>query len=176
MAAHEQQQHPRAVVADVGGEPQLGAGRAARAPAGRARARLTRRRLSWRFFGQGSGNRMKPGRAWRRAAAAAARARRRVQTRTLASPRSSIARQRLGDAVDERLAADQADLGIGRACAAEMLAAAEADLEPDRDAGAGEQRARVDCGALMPGRARRRGSSSSSSAAGAAAARPRRRP
>ena len=39
-------------------------------------------------------------------------------------------RQRLGDAVDERLAADEADVGMGERLGDEMLAAAEADFEP----------------------------------------------
>ena len=40
-------------------------------------------------------------------------------------------RQQLGDAVDERLAADEADIGILARLRDQMLAAAEADLEPD---------------------------------------------
>jgi hypothetical protein len=39
--------------------------------------------------------------------------------------------ERLRYAVDERLASDEADIRIFRCCTDQMLAAAEADLEPD---------------------------------------------
>jgi hypothetical protein len=39
--------------------------------------------------------------------------------------------QRLGDAVDERLAADEADITMRPGLRQQMLAAAKADLEPD---------------------------------------------
>ena len=48
-------------------------------------------------------------------------------------------RQRLGDAVDERLAADEPERRIGLRDMRQMLAAAEADLEPERPA-VGEER------------------------------------
>ena len=44
-----------------------------------------------------------------------------------------------GDAVDEHLAADQADGWVRRGLGGQMLAAAEADLEPDLVDGAGEK-------------------------------------
>jgi hypothetical protein len=40
--------------------------------------------------------------------------------------------EQAGDAVDEDLGADQPDLGMSRRLGREMLAAAEADLQPDR--------------------------------------------
>ena len=45
-----------------------------------------------------------------------------------------------GHAVDVGLAADQADIGMGLGLGGEMLAAAEADLEPDLPARRHEQR------------------------------------
>ena len=39
--------------------------------------------------------------------------------------------QRHGDAVEKRLAADEADIGVGLRLLDEMLAGAEADLQPD---------------------------------------------
>jgi hypothetical protein len=48
------------------------------------------------------------------------------------------------DAVDEDLGADQPDPGVGGRLGGEMLAAAEADLEPDRGRRRGEAAARVE--------------------------------
>ena len=68
----------------------------------------------------------------RRAGAAAARSRRRRRCGCCRAPPARSTAEELGHAVDEGLAADEADVRIGRgACASEMLAAAEADLEPD---------------------------------------------
>jgi hypothetical protein len=51
--------------------------------------------------------------------------------------------QRLGDAVDERFAADEADIAMGPRLGDEMLAAAEADLEPDFPRREREQRGAI---------------------------------
>ena len=60
--------------------------------------------------------------------------------RTLASPCSLDRRQQLGDAVDEGLAADEADIGIFARPGDEVLAAAETYLEPDLARSEREQR------------------------------------
>ena len=46
-------------------------------------------------------------------------------------PRSSIAPRRAAEAIDERLAADKADIFMRLGLPEQMLARAEADLEPD---------------------------------------------
>ena len=52
-------------------------------------------------------------------------------TRMVAMPRSSIGAEQAPHAVDERLAADEADVLMLLRLPEQMLAGAEADLEPD---------------------------------------------
>ena len=59
--------------------------------------------------------------------------------------------EQLDDAVHERLAADQADVGVAARLPGEVLAAAEADLQPNRAHLAGEQRRRRERGVQRPG-------------------------
>ena len=54
------------------------------------------------------------------------------------------ARQQVGDAFDKGLAAEKADLGIAQGLPGEMVARAEADLEPDLRDGGGKQRGRME--------------------------------
>ncbi len=114
--ARTRQQDPARIVADVGGDAQLGAGLRMTRAERPAERELTSRRLSWRFFGQGSGNRMN--------------ARRSRRVRQPAQQRAGIVgmqpnvgelavldrAQHLDDAVLERLAADEADIRVVRAC------------------------------------------------------------
>lgn len=60
--------------------------------------------------------------------------------------------QQLGNAVQERLATDDADIRVGGGLGGQMLAAAEADFEPERPLRRGEQAVRVE----PPARGRQR--------------------
>ena len=53
-----------------------------------------------------------------------------VMDADIAEPLLLDERQQLGDAIDERLGADEIDFGMKRGLMRQMLAAAEADLEP----------------------------------------------
>ena len=125
-------QHPGQIVAVVGRQPQLGARRQDPRQLVEEISAAISRRLWWRAFGQGSGNRTKarPIEAGGRPVSSARASP--CQMRTLASACAFTCASRRDDAVHERLAADQADIGIGRGLRRQMLAAAEADLEPHR--------------------------------------------
>ena len=126
----------------------------------------TSRRLWWRVFGQGSGNRMNArADAGRRAASAGAGGRRRHAGGCWRAAPRSMALSDLDDAVLERLAADQADVRIVPRLPEQMLAAAEADLEPDLRDGRREQLAEAGRRQAATGRARRAAARAASSAA-----------
>jgi hypothetical protein len=82
------------------------------------------------------------------------RARQRLDERAgVAGPQSDVfelfaldCRKRFRDAIDEGLGADQSDVAIGARLCDEMLAAAEADLDPDLARRKREQRAAFDRG------------------------------
>jgi hypothetical protein len=57
--------------------------------------------------------------------------------------------EQAGDAVDEDLGTDQADLGMGGGLGREMLAAAEADLQPQRGGRRIEAAAGIEGGACL---------------------------
>ena len=93
-------------------------------------AGATSRRLACRRLGQGSGNRTKtrpidPCGSQRSSGRASS-----ACSRTFCVPRCLDRAQRLHDAVLERLAADEADVGMLLGLPQQMLAAAETDLEP----------------------------------------------
>ena len=109
----ERRQHPAGIVRIVGGEAQLAAGPDHPGELGRRSAGLTIRRLWWRSLGQGSGNRTKA------RSRLAVGQRLEQQARVVHRGRGHCARpcrldgaQQLGDAVEERLDADKADLGM----------------------------------------------------------------
>ena len=62
----------------------------------------------------------------------------------IAEPRALGVREQARDAGDVGLAADQADLGVGRGLRGEMLAGAEADLEPQALAPSGNSAGGID--------------------------------
>ena len=82
-----------------------------------------------------------PVQAWRRAGAASSSRTSPSCRRTLVSPCSSMWRSGAGDAVLERLGAQDQDVGVPAGLRGHVLAAAEADLQPDL-ARAGHQGAR----------------------------------
>ncbi len=99
-----------------------------------------------------------------------------AQTLMLAMPSSSMALSSFDDAVLERLAADEADVGMVPGLPDQMLAAAEADLQPDLAHGLREERGQIGQGVASPGIATRGSKSSHSAFWRALGARARRRP
>ena len=107
-------------------------------------SRETRRRFLWRSFGQGSGNRMKTRPSVRGGQAIEQQQRVIGEDPDIAEALAFDFRQELGDAVLEHLGADEADPGMGGALRRQMLAGAEADLEPDFPRGRRKQFSRIE--------------------------------
>ena len=87
--------------------------------------------LAWRGFGQGSGNSRKARPMLASGSASSRGARHRREQPDIGRAGALDLAEEPRHAVDEDFAADEADIGMGPRLGRQMLAGAEADLEPD---------------------------------------------
>ena len=171
--------HPRQVARIVGGEPEL---RARDHQLGQPVEGLALHEAALVMAGLGPRiGEQHEGAASERSGSAAITSRASsVNSRMLPTPRALDMRQALGDAVEVGLAADQADIGMLLGLPDQMLARAEADLQPHaigRQAAAEQlARDRSSCGSAGRASARRGSSVSSSDCCPTRSFLPRRRP